>query len=701
MKTRITKPSTQHGTSLLVTLFLCSVLSVTIAGYLYHARQQGYLSARSQVWNSSIAVSEAGIEEGLAHLNTDTFNLTANGWAQSGNTYTLTRTLDAYSSYTVTIDASDMMAPKIQSTANVNGGGFAMAEQSQTTLFAIIGGQVTPTGGTQLTPAGGTQVSRAVRVIAGINGMFLKAMVAKHGINLNGNGIMTDSFNSSNPLYSSNGMYPSGNISMLLNNGDIASNDNIVNAISLGNANIYGHVSVGPNGTIAIGANGGVGDRAWQASHPGQMEPNYFSDDMNFTFPSVKLPYTSGLSPITGPVTVSTTNYIFAGNTNISSSVYPNPVPLSGVQSNATYSTVSSLPSPVPYGLVTNVLTSFTQSGTMPVLGTYQGTYTITSVITNTTTPPAAGTYTGNLVINTTNETTTTYPAAGTYSGNVTTLTTLTNSVSYPSSGSYTGLVTTNNNTGGNGNGSGGNSGHDGSGSSATTYSYSLITGYNYNFISGYSYNLVEAYSYNKIIGTNYTYPTYTYTYSYALYDTNVTTGTYDYIFQGGPVTAPPIKYYVDSISSGNILVQGNVQLVVGGNFSLGGNGSKNQLTIASDGKMEMYVGGPTLSLSGNGVVNQTGYAQNFLCWGADAVTSMTLNGNGTFTGIVVAPNADVTLNGGGYSNNDFIGSLISSSVTMNGHFSFHYDEALKNLKVNSRYLITDWHEILTSSITP
>jgi len=75
-------------------------------------------------------------------------------------------------------------------------------------------------------------------------------------------------------------------------------------------------------------------------------------------------------------------------------------------------------------------------------------------------------------------------------------------------------------------------------------------------------------------------------------------------------------------------------------------------------------------------------------------VTSFTLSGNGTFIGAVVAPNADVTLNGGGSTATDFIGALMANSVTMGGHFNFHYDEALAGDKRLGRFLITSWNEV-------
>jgi hypothetical protein len=61
---------------------------------------------------------------------------------------------------------------------------------------------------------------------------------------------------------------------------------------------------------------------------------------------------------------------------------------------------------------------------------------------------------------------------------------------------------------------------------------------------------------------------------------------------------------------------------------------------------------------------------------------------------VLVAPNADLRMNGGGSSYEDFIGALIVKSVTMNGHFKFHYDEALESLRDNGRFTMEQWDEI-------
>ena len=576
MKTTISSKASTQGTALLVALFLTTILAISIAGYLKHAYQQQYLSMRSQVWNTSIAVTEAGVEEALQHLNTNPTNLSANGWVQSGSTYSVTRDLNSTATYAVTINAANMGTPEITSVAYINSPALAMSKPAM--LLATIG--------VDANVASSDPVSRAVRVKTGKDGLFLKAMVAKQTIDMNGNNVKTDSFNSTLVAYSDNGKYPKGNWSKLLDNGDVASNSSIINAINAGNADIWGHVAVGPGGTVSVGANGGVGSKTWHLWGNNGIQDGWFSDDMNFTFPKIELPYTSGLTPTSGNVT--STNFTYSGSTNtVTTNVFPNPPPATGVISNINYVTVGTLPNPKPYGTVTNTLTTATSSSSFPAAGTYVGT------------PTKKG----------------------------------------------------------------------------------------------------SKWYYNKITGYNYTYPGYTYTYTTGTVTTNMTISTvyYDYILEGSTANMPPLKYYVPTIPNGKILVKGNANLVVGNNVKQSG---QDGIWILPSGKLEMWVGGTSLDLSGKGVFNQNGYAQNFVCWCTDTVTDVKYAGNGEFTGILVAPNGNLTLNGGGSAVEDFIGAVIANTIKMNGHYSFHYDEALRDLNNNGRYKITEWHEISISQAT-
>ena len=70
------------------------------------------------------------------------------------------------------------------------------------------------------------------------------------------------------------------------------------------------------------------------------------------------------------------------------------------------------------------------------------------------------------------------------------------------------------------------------------------------------------------------------------------------------------------------------------------------------------------------------------------------LPGNGTFTGAIYAPEAAFSMSGGGGGAEDFIGASVSKTVTMNGHFNFHYDENLARIGSDTTWLVDSWEEI-------
>ena len=51
-------------------------------------------------------------------------------------------------------------------------------------------------------------------------------------------------------------------------------------------------------------------------------------------------------------------------------------------------------------------------------------------------------------------------------------------------------------------------------------------------------------------------------------------------------------------------------------------------------------------------------------------------------------------MNGGGNNDIDFVGAVVVNTVTMNGHYSFHYDEALGNLSGGGTCAVTAWNEL-------
>lgn len=56
-------------------------------------------------------------------------------------------------------------------------------------------------------------------------------------------------------------------------------------------------------------------------------------------------------------------------------------------------------------------------------------------------------------------------------------------------------------------------------------------------------------------------------------------------------------------------------------------------------------------------------------------------------------------MGGGGGNTYDFVGASVSSTVLMNGHFNFHYDEALGRIGPRRGYIITGWNEVQSDGL--
>jgi hypothetical protein len=270
----------------MVSLFMCWLFGYFLYSYLNSVQEQKALVARSEGWNCALTLAEGGVEEALAQLNPGApqpvIDRTANGWgAASGGVYgPVSRSLTS-GSYSVVLTTDPF--PIIYATGYVT------------------------------VPALSATLTRVVRVGTTNAPLFPVAGGARWGIDLKGNNISTDSFNSALTNLSNNGRYDSSKTST---NGDIASIAGIVN---VGNANVNGSVSIGPTGSDSIGANGFV--------------TGGVSQDFNVEFEDVVLPQGTASWPQAGPLAVPVVintipyNYVFdiPGNytiNNLNGSIY-------------------------------------------------------------------------------------------------------------------------------------------------------------------------------------------------------------------------------------------------------------------------------------------------------------------------------------------------------------------------------------------
>jgi hypothetical protein len=240
------KARARQGMILLVTLIFAVGCGMALAGYMILATQEQKFVSRSQDWNGSLSYAEAGVDEALAQMNYSPLDFATNNWGgtpgTNGNFGPVTRTL-AGGSYKVSITGGSV--PTIYSTGFVSVAGVS-----------------------------GQQTFRRVKVTTttSLVSPFSVALGAVGNINMNGNSLITDSYNSMDPLYSTNGQYI---VSKDRQNGSVATVGGVLNP---GNDTIQGNVYLGPTASYTGSTN--------------QVTGTVY-DDYNIQFPAASLPTTT------------------------------------------------------------------------------------------------------------------------------------------------------------------------------------------------------------------------------------------------------------------------------------------------------------------------------------------------------------------------------------------------------------------------
>jgi len=340
MKIRTISNSSQGGSALLIALLIAVILGITLQSYLDMTSSQNRAIVRSQTWNSAIPILEAGVEEAMTHLYYTGTNADRayNGWTNGTNVAYKQRSIgDGY--FVVAI--SNDLPPKIY-------------------CFGYV-----------RIPLKTNYLNRAIRVDTTRSALFAKGMVAKGNIVWHGN-IMSDSFDSQDPNYSTNGRYDPAKPK---DGGSVGSNNG---TIQMGDGYIWGNAATGPSG---VATNGTIGDSNYIAGGWTGIESGHYNNDMNMAFPDVTPPFTTGKTsydPGGSAITATNITHLTGSVTN---DVLPDPIPPSittnyyavtnfswpgaGVGTIATNSTTyisTNLPSPTPPSMVTTVSTNSTGS---------------------------------------------------------------------------------------------------------------------------------------------------------------------------------------------------------------------------------------------------------------------------------------------------------------------------------------------------
>ena len=264
MKTR-TAQCRAKGSVLLATICATVIVAVTLIGYLAMSSQQQRVAARSQIWNLCLPLAEAGVEEALTHCYLDFNTLASEGWTYNAGSKTYFKTNALKEGYYHV--------------------GFT--EGYQHLIYS--------TGYMQLAGTKG-YLSRSLRVINIQNVIFKKAINVRGQVDLSGNNVMTDSYDSRDPSKSTGLRYDPTKAG---DRGDIVCS----NMVNVGNADIWGHVITPPAAGLNIGPNGSVGSLGWHAAGNLGLEGGWWTVTTNIDYyPNVKAPFTTGMSPKSGTV---------------------------------------------------------------------------------------------------------------------------------------------------------------------------------------------------------------------------------------------------------------------------------------------------------------------------------------------------------------------------------------------------------------
>jgi hypothetical protein len=262
----------QSGSILLVTVFLAGILGLTLGYYLWLVRAQNVLVAESQAWNSALVLAEAGVEEGLAQINvsfgTNYVSSARANWGLSG---------------------PGVYGPRSNSLDTGSYSVVLIATNAGPTLIAT-GYAASPVLSNGL-------ISRTVQVTTTVNPAFRYALGSGLGISSSGYTLTIDSFDSSNPAYSTPGSKAGA---------DVAATDGFTNH---GTVQIHGTLRTGPGVGPNPGSGVSVGDLSFLG--PGIQCSQDYSSDFNQQFRPVLPPNTVSFMP---PVCGNGTNkYVLNG----------------------------------------------------------------------------------------------------------------------------------------------------------------------------------------------------------------------------------------------------------------------------------------------------------------------------------------------------------------------------------------------------
>jgi hypothetical protein len=143
--------------------------------------------------------------------------------------------------------------------------------------------------------------------------------------------------------------------------------------------------------------------------------------------------------------------------------------------------------------------------------------------------------------------------------------------------------------------------------------------------------------------------------------------------------------------------VQGNVNaiLYVAGNINMFTGTNAAAIKIEPGSSLSLYVAGSSANLANITMVSPTSVS-GFQYFGLPSNTNVTWTSSSNYVGTIYAPDAEVTLgNASAHTHSDFQGACVANTLNLNGHFYWHFDQALTSSPAASRgFVVTSWREL-------
>ena len=259
------------------------ILGSILATYLAMTSQENLKVKRSTGWNAALPIAEAGLEEACSQV---TWNTNANSWSFDGwvfNTNTWAYNKQRYL-----------------------GDGYYSVD-----LSGWAGGIVAMTSTGYGCWTGSNYISRTVQITAQTPTPYYPNGLIATSIKFNGQ-FSADSFDSSNPLYSTGGNYDSKKAT---DHALVASPPGSTGYTITGTVNIYGFVATAVGGLVSIVGSGVVGDFGYNVK--GTIQPGHQTNTFTTVYPPVMTPFgpnTPGVrTPTSGTNSGKAYNYVLNG----------------------------------------------------------------------------------------------------------------------------------------------------------------------------------------------------------------------------------------------------------------------------------------------------------------------------------------------------------------------------------------------------